>query len=241
MKKLLLGIGTIILLAGCMQANKDQPTPSNEITPAEMAAEISSEEQAFTTGDTLYSLIPEESEFFWRGEKVVGGHEGLLFIEAGELEYTNEKIGGNFVMNMDNLIVTDIQGDEAKGLEDHLKNEDFFNTAEFPTAEFSITNSEKIADNKYNLTGDLTIKGITNSITFETQFTPIEDRVLGLADFTIDRTLWDIKYGSGKFFTDLGDRTIKDDIIIKLTLTFIDAAKFYDIDFENIEYNEPTE
>jgi len=243
MKKLFLSIATLFLITACGHTPSTQDlaplnTENPEITaeslpvleteveslnePAEIAEDILEEitEISTTIKNQEYSLVAEESEFFWRGETPIKGHEGIILIESGNLTKSGGNLSGDFVIDMNNIAVTDIQGQAAQGLIDHLKNEDFFNVTEFPTSKFSITKSNKLAENKYTITGDLTIKGITNPITFDMEFAPIEDRLLGLSDFTIDRTLWDVQYGSGKFFENLGDNLIGDDIIVKLTLTF---------------------
>ena len=127
---------------------------------------------------------------------------------------------GDFEIDMNQMTVTDISGKSAQGLIDHLKNEDFFNVPEFPTSTFVITGSEK-KDDFFSITGDLTIKDITNPVTFDMEILPTDsETITATATFEIDRTLWDVQYSSGKFFKDLGDKIINDNMEIKLDLIF---------------------
>lgn len=166
--------------------------------------------------DGQYVLVPSKSTMKWEGGKITDSHDGVIQISEGELTVQNNKLSGNFVVDMNTIQTTDGAGE---GLDKHLKNEDFFDVGNHPTAKFVITGSEK-KKNFYSLTGDLTIKGITHPITFDTTFTEQGEALRAQADFTIDRTLWDIRYGSGKFFENLGDKAIKDEIEFKLDLVF---------------------
>ena len=97
-------------------------------------------------------------------------------------------------------------------------NEDFFHVDEFPISSLMIKKSEKLEDSKYKIFGDLTIKGITNSIDFNANIEQSDNNFSANMILIFDRTLWDIKYGSGKFFENLGDRMILDDIELEIKL-----------------------
>ena len=156
----------------------------------------------------------QASNLQWEAKKVVGaGHKGTLTCSAGELTYkNNELVGGSLVVDMNTLTVTDEDMD-AKGkakLEGHLKSDDFFAVKKFPTATLKLKTVTKTQAG-YKAEGDLTIKGITKPITVELLRTAAE----GFAStVVINRTQYDIKYGSGSFFSNLGDKAIEDNFTI---------------------------
>ncbi len=168
----------------------------------------------------IYNADTKESVIRWEGRKIVGGHWGDVFIKSGNLEFKNNKLsGGSFVIDMNSIVVLDLdeKGGKSK-LEGHLRSEDFFSVDEYPTSEFVIKDVKDNKNNKYEITGNLTIKGITHSIKFPANINIKNNRLEARAEFKIDRTKWDIRYGSGKFFDNLGDRMIKDDIIFKVKI-----------------------
>lgn len=156
----------------------------------------------------------QASNLQWEAKKVVGaGHKGSLTFSAGEFTYkNNELVGGSFVVDMNTLTVTDEDMD-AKGkakLEEHLKSDDFFAVKKFPTATLKLKTVTKTQAG-YKAEGDLTIKGITKPVTVELLRTAAE----GFAStVVINRTQYDIKYGSGSFFSNLGDKAIEDNFTI---------------------------
>src|SRR5207253_2892101 len=115
------------------------------------------------------------------------------------------------------------EDDGGKSFNDHLKSDDFFAAAKFPSAAFSITRTEKIKDAtagqpNYQVTGNLTLKGITHSLSFPAEVF-INGKILSAkARFKFDRTQWSVQYGSGKFFGDVGNNAISDAIGIELNL-----------------------
>jgi len=129
------------------------------------------------------------------------------------------------VVDMNTIKVTDITDAESNSkLAAHLNSEDFFNTAANPEALFELISAEPIANAaanapNYNLKGNLTIKGITKAISFPATVQITADAVNASAEFPIDRTEWDIKYGSGKFFKDLADKAINDNFDVKLNIS----------------------
>ena len=155
------------------------------------------------------------SSIKWKAEKVMGSHEGEISLKSGELIYEDENlVGGNFIMDMNSLICTDLSGNSKGKLEGHLKSEDFFSVETFATAGLVITNVQKVNSKKHTITADLTIKGITKSITFESN---AEENKFA-ARIQIDRTQFDVKYGSGSFFDGLGDNMINDKFELTVSL-----------------------
>lgn len=158
-----------------------------------------------------------KSTINWVGKKVTGSHEGTINLKEGALVFKGNKLaGGSFTVDMTSINTTDLEGKGKANLDGHLKSDDFFGTENHPTANLVI---KKIADKGngvYGVNADLTIKGKTNTIGFEIT-------VAGntaTADLKVDRTKYDIKYGSGSFFEGLGDKAIYDEFELKVKLVF---------------------
>ena len=156
----------------------------------------------------------------WIGTKVSGAHNGTVKLKSGSFELSEKVAKGKFTIDMATISNGDMSGKWKTKLEDHLKSDDFFNIAKFPQAVFVLKGGKLLTKQKYQLTGDLTVKGKTHSITF-----PADVSIQGgtrtlKAKFKINRLKWGIKYNSGKFFdvNKLGDRMIYDDIDIELDL-----------------------
>lgn len=157
------------------------------------------------------------SSIHWLAKKIVGQHEGTINFQGGHLEMTQGKLtGGQFTVDMNSLTATDLTGDYLGKLNGHLKNEDFFNVTNHPTSTLSFTSVKEIESGKYSVTGDLTIKNITKSITFELSLTAGQ----ATTTLTVDRTKYDIKYASGSFFDNLGDKTIEDNFTLDIVLKY---------------------
>lgn len=164
------------------------------------------------------STIDTKSSFIdWMGKKVVGSHEGTIKLSAGKLVFSAGKLtGGSFTIDMTSMENTDMKGGGADKLMGHLHSDDFFGTADHPTSTLTITNVSA-TDAGYDITGDLTIKGITKPISFNAT----AGQYLANADITVDRTAYDIKYGSGSFFDNLGDKAIDNDFTLKVNLVLV--------------------
>ena len=162
----------------------------------------------------------EGSKIKWVGSKVASSHEGNVNIAKGALSIDHGTlVGGEIAIEMNSISCTDIESESKnKYLVDHLKNEDFFNTKAFPLAFIKITEAMRGKGNLYVIVADLTIKGITHPIKFEATVNINGLNVLANAEIKIDRTKWDVKYGSGSFFEDLGDKMILDEIKFDILL-----------------------
>lgn len=159
----------------------------------------------------------DKSTVTWKGYKVTGSHEGTIALKSGYLMMDGKKLtGGKFIVDMPTLTVTDLEGDSKGKLEGHLKSDDFFGVNNHETSELVFTSVEPFNKNSYTVNGDLTIKGITKPITLVVSI--FEGKAT--ATMKVDRTKYDIKYGSGSFFDDLGDKTIYDefDLVVDLAL-----------------------
>ena len=166
----------------------------------------------------------KSSKMEWIAEKVTGKHWGTVNIKSGEFELEGDQLtGGTFDIDMTTITVVDIEDKETNAkLKGHLMSDDFFSVENHNTAQFVITKvkaKEGKNGNNYEITGDLTIKGITKPITFPARISMKDNQLKAYASLDVDRTKWDVRYGSGSFFDDLGDRTIYDEFNIKLDLT----------------------
>jgi len=187
-------------------------------------AKITEAEEATVAKVTAitYKVNTENSMIEWKGFKPTGSHTGTISIKQGKLDLNDGSIeSGSFDIDMTSIVVTDIPvEDEGNAkLKGHLTSPDFFNVEAHPSATFDITGI-KTADNKTMLSGNLTIKGKSNNISFPVS-TEMKDNIVTLTSetFTIDRSKWNIEYGSKSFFDNLGDKFINDDIEMKVTLT----------------------
>lgn len=159
----------------------------------------------------------EKSTVTWVGKKVTGQHEGTLKLQSGTLEFDGKTLtGGNFVVDMTTIIVTDLEGKGKNNLEGHLKSDDFFGVENHKTARLKITEVKKGRSDSYIVTGDLTIKGKTNPITFNMAVNGNN----ATASVNIDRTKYDIKYGSSSFFDNLRDKAIDNEFELNVKLQF---------------------
>ncbi len=161
-----------------------------------------------------YTVDTNESRLEWKARKVTGSHNGILLIKSGELTITDGQLsGGNFEMDMTTIRVLDLTNRNMnEKLLNHLKSDDFFSVETYPTSTFVITSATPKEDSNYAITGDLTIKGTTAPITFDAAVTMDDNSVSALATITYDRTVYDIQYGSGSFFSNLGDTMINDEV-----------------------------
>jgi len=166
----------------------------------------------------LYKIKVEQSQIIWSGEKIIGsGHIGNVKILNGQilLDNGNNLKSANFSIDMNSI--TESRNNQQ--VVTHLKSADFFDTAAYPLSELKITAMERSKNDFFNVSGDLTIKGITQKIIFPAQINIKDDEIQAKAEFNIDRTNWNIEYGSGKFFKELADQAIKDEINFKVDLS----------------------
>lgn len=159
-----------------------------------------------------------KSNITWVGKKVTGSHEGNIKFKEGTLNFKGSKLtGGSFVANMASIDVTDLKSGSGKEkLEGHLKSEDFFGTEKYPTGTLVFTKVMAKQNGLYTITADLTLKGITHPITFDMNVKGSKAN----AALVVDRTKYDIKYNSGNFFENLGDKVIYDNFDLAVELTF---------------------
>jgi polyisoprenoid-binding protein YceI len=156
-----------------------------------------------------------KTSLLWLGEKVTGQHTGTIKLQSGWLNWQNNKIAsGEFDINMASLKETE----NNAMLLGHLKSDDFFGVSKFPLAKLVITGSTPFDKGSGTVSGTLTIKDITNPIEFKATMQKKDEGTWFFANITVDRTKYNIRYGSGSFFDNLGDKTIYDEFKLKANL-----------------------
>lgn len=182
---------------------------------------------AFISGEAKdVEVNTKASTIVWTGSKVVGKtHTGTLQLASGSLDISKGNLkGGSFVVDMTTLEDTDLTGEWKGKLEGHLKSDDFFGVETFPTAEFKTTKVKANDYGTYDVTGDITIKGKTESISFTSTLVKVGDGYEATASITIDRSKFDVRYGSGSFFDNLGDKAISDEFTLEVKLVTAGAG-----------------
>jgi polyisoprenoid-binding protein YceI len=178
-------------------------------------------------GATAYKVDIHRSVLTWIGYYVFSfsEHNGTINLSGGEIMVDDQQIiSGYFDIDMKTIKNLDMSPDNgAKDLENHLMSDDFFATNDFPTARFEIKTTTKIKDAvaggpNFDVTGDLILKGVKNSLTFPALISFNENGIDAKAKFKFDRTRWNVRYSSGKFFSDIGDGAISDAIGMEIHL-----------------------
>jgi len=171
-----------------------------------------------------YTVDAAKSTLNWKAEKITGFHEGTINLKSGSMKVENGKItAGSFVINMTTIVCTDLT-DAAynKKLVGHLKSPDFFDVANFSDAVFTITRPVDLSKSVTEVHGNLAVKGINKPLTFKAVVIKEGNSyVFNANSIVVDRTDYDIKYGSGSFFSDLGDKAIYDEFTVKLKLVAV--------------------
>ena len=174
----------------------------------------------FTVAQEFVASV-EASTVKWEGNKVVGGgHYGTVDIKSGSFMLSEgELIKAEVSMDMTSLVSNDLEGGMKDRLENHLKSDDFFGVEKYPESKFVLTSAKTAGEGKLEVEGQLTIKGNTNPQSFTVEFDKENNIMKGKME--IDRSFFDVRFGSGKFFDNLGDKAINDiftlDFMLKLT------------------------
>ena len=212
MKKLALVALAASFAVACNNAPKGEKAEATEAQEVEQVAEAVS-----------YAANTSASIIEWMGSKPTGDqHNGTIGIKEGSFEVKEGAlVGGSFIIDMNSIVNLDIPADNEYNakLVGHLKHSDFFEVETYPTARFEITNVEAIEDTltSHRITGNLTMKDVSKSISFNAAVSMNEESIQFKApQFVIDRTEWNVKFNSGKFFSDLKDKLINDDIALKI-------------------------
>lgn len=187
--------------------------------------------------DKVFSVKPEESQIAWEGYKPTGQHHGTISMSKGKLMVKDGAItGGKFAFDMNSITVLDLTDPEWNGkLTGHLKSADFFEVTAYPEASFEITGIQPIDGttvdkskekgdlvSTHAITGNLTMKGITKSITFNAKVDKSDNLITAESNmFFLDRTEWNVQYKSKKIFAELKDDFINDEMGIRLKIVSV--------------------
>ena len=165
--------------------------------------------------EDVYTVDVTNSSIGWSAKKVGGGHTGTVKITEGSLVYNGKSLQkGLFLMDM-----SSITSDNAR-VTTHLKSPDFFSAEKNPSSKFEITKVTAAGKERVNITGNLTIKGITHPLTFPATVKQGKGVVVAVASgIRVDRTKYDIKFRSKTFFGDIGDKAIDDEFELNINLT----------------------
>ena len=154
-----------------------------------------------------YSVVAAKSTLSWLGTGVGKTHDGIVDIESGNISIASGgQVTGNVTMDMTSLKA------DGTGVGNHLRSDDFFGVDKFPTSKIDIKRMDHLGGDSYTVFGNLTVKGITNDIRFPAKITETDNGYAADASFEIDRTRWGVRFGSGNFFSDLGNSLIEDEI-----------------------------
>ena len=164
--------------------------------------------------------VVEDSTITWAASRPGKTHDGTLSISKGNFVFEDSKlIGGDFIIDMNTIKVLDIKpGKSNEKLVNHLRSADFFDVDNHATGSYKVTGSEA-KDDKTLVKGKLTIKGITKDVSFLADVSIDGDTItVKSGEFKIDRTEWDIKFRSGKFFDNLKNKLIDDNIVVTVNV-----------------------
>lgn len=171
------------------------------------------------TAQTTKKIDTKKSTIAWVGKKVTGSHNGTINFSDGNISVNGKSIrGGSFIVDMTSINTTDLEAGKGKEkLDGHLKADDFFGTDKYPTAKLEIKLISDNHDGTFNVTANLTIKDITNPVSFVLKST---SKNSATASLKVDRTKYGIKYGSGSFIEGLGDKAINDEFELTVNLVY---------------------
>lgn len=167
-----------------------------------------------------FNVNASESSVEWKATKIVGGgHEGIVNVSEGTIEVDKGQLtGGTFTIDMTSITCTDLEGEWKGKLEGHLKHDDFFGVETYKTAILKITDVKAGTGAQSTVTADITIKGITQSISFPADVKISDGKATATASISLDRTKFGVKYGSSSFFDDLGDKAISNEFTLNISI-----------------------
>jgi 8-hydroxy-5-deazaflavin:NADPH oxidoreductase len=168
---------------------------------------------------TTFKMDAAKSSFKWTGKKVAGTHWGYVKFSDGSLQIQKGAlVGGTFNVDMTTIDCQDTQGEWGQKLVGHLKSDDFFNVEKFQKSTLTIKTVTPKGANQYDVVADLTIKGVSKDVKFTATVIIAGATATATADFKIDRTDYGIRYGSGSFFDNLGDKAIDNTFNVEVNI-----------------------
>jgi hypothetical protein len=214
MKKLVYGIFALTLIVG-VSCNQGPKGSKVEVTDAhEMHEGVAGNELA---------ACSHQTKIYWKGSKPAGEHNGFIKLKEGGkfLVEDGQLVGGEFIIDMTSIVNIDLEDAEMNAkLVGHLKSADFFNVDSFPEAKFVITSVEPLegdAEFTHTISGNLTMKNITKGVSFKSNVKVHEGIVSATSEeFVLDRTQWNVNYGSKSIFKELKDKFIDDEFSLMI-------------------------
>jgi len=228
--KILIGIIVVIGIIWFVTLSPEGAPTNSPLVNATGDKEASTTTQGERTvvSEGSYVVKAEESKVNWAGKKpLIEGYinSGSIDVTGGTIEVLDGTSTGVFTIDMNTLSVSQTPAKPGKEstLEGHLKSEGWFNVETYPEASFAITEVSPRADSDtthmFDITGDLTMKGITDTLTFPATIYSDENGTLyANAEFEFDRTVWGITAASGSFFDNLADNVIDDMVALSFNL-----------------------
>lgn len=217
MRKLIYLFGITVLLTACNTKNAEEAKTGE----AQKVSDASGAE---------FDLNSETSKIMWRGAKVGGEHHGEVEAKSGKIMVEDGNLkGGTIVIDLNSIENHDLKGDMNARLVGHLKSEDFFYTEEYPEAVFEIVSVKDFSGEApegeikptHEITGNLSMRGVTKSISFPAMVSIDGDKISAkTSEFSIDRTLWGVNFKSKSVFAEFKDDYINDMINLKFDVEF---------------------
>ena len=231
-KNLVLGFSFVLLgmwLSSIALADKDKQKEQLKTQTQQTAKQTDPQKDAKDQASsddmmamTMYEVDTKSSKLHWLGDKVIGdAHDGHVMLKSGSVKYKKDMpIKATMVVDMATITNDDIKKKSLnKKLVDHLLDEDFFYVEKYPTSTLNITKFTKLSEaSMYKVMGDITIRGVTKPVSFDTMMMVDEKMLSAKGKFSLDRTMFNVKYNSKKFFPSLGDKIINDEFDLSFTL-----------------------
>lgn len=208
LKKFLIPAILILFIVSCEKSSKKKINTS-----------LPKPTLSLSSGD--YVMDNDNSSIKWTGRELsTKSHYGSLQMKNGSLTVnTDGTVNGIIKIDMTTIDCEDLQGRSKASLERHLRSDDFFSVESHPIATLTFKSEGGIgAGNKLAFNGDLEIKGISHPISFESEVKSVDPKVTALVDMTFDRSKYNVRFRSGTFFQNLGDKLIYDDIEISVDI-----------------------
>lgn len=208
LKKFLIPAILILFIVSCEKSSKKKINTS-----------LPKPTLSLSSGD--YVMDNDNSSIKWTGRELsTKSHYGSLQMKNGSLTVnTDGTVNGIIKIDMTTIDCEDLQGRSKASLERHLRSDDFFSVESHPIATLTFKSEGGIgAGNKLAFNGDLEIKGISHPISFESEVKNVDPKVSALVNMTFDRSKYNVRFRSGTFFQNLGDKLIYDDIEISVDI-----------------------
>lgn len=227
-KNILFIIGAVIVIAIFMvfvrsQVQQDSEsissTDENVMTTETTAPEFTTED-AQEISDGVYTIDPDASVVTWKGTAIGKEHVGDVRVKEGTIMVQDRSVSdGSVVVDMTSISDHDLDSVMQEQLVQHLKSDDFFAVETYPETTLHFTEVVRTSYmGVYTVTADLTIRGITHPISFDLIVKPDGDAMIATTDLVIDRTQWDVTFGSERFADKIGATIVDDEISLHMEL-----------------------